>query len=64
MHFLNLPIGQRSGEIDITDLSADMRRTGRDRNGVVAHGAIIFSGVDKKKSVTKPWSGPTAANGS
>ena len=64
MYFLNLPISQRPGEIDIADLGADMRRTGRDGNGVVTHGAILFSGINKKKSMTKSQSGPTGGNGS
>ena len=41
MHLLNLSIGERPGEIDIADLGADMRRAGRDGNGVVAHGSVV-----------------------
>src|SRR5262249_31711107 len=35
MHFLHLAVGKRPRQIDVADFGADMRRTGRDGNGVV-----------------------------
>ena len=35
VHFIHLTIGKRPRQIDIADLGPDMRRTGRDSDGVV-----------------------------